>query len=74
MEHAVTKPIVRRGCDAFREGTSAMLVIVGSIIPQLPGLASSFGVAFECTIKEGTGEDMVFRRAAVRYWVKMIAG
>jgi hypothetical protein len=32
-----------------------MLVIIGSTIPQLPGLASSFGDAFECMIREWTG-------------------
>jgi len=73
MEHAVTKPIVRRGWDAFRERASAMLAIVGATIPKFRGLASSFGVAFECMIREWTGDGRVFDAAAVRCWVKMVA-
>ncbi len=60
MEHAVTKPIVRRGRDTFRERASATLFIVGSTIPKLSGLASSFAVAFECMVRERTGDSMVF--------------
>ena len=73
MEHAVTKPIVRRGGDAFRERASAMLVIVGSTIPKFRGLASSFEVAFECMIREWIGDGMVFGRGN-SLLVKMIAG
>ena len=46
MEQAVTKPIVRGGVRAFSERRSAMVVMVGSTIPKLSGLANSFGVAF----------------------------
>jgi hypothetical protein len=35
MEHAVTKPIVRRGVAASTERASAMVVIVRSTIPEL---------------------------------------
>ena len=42
MEDAVTKPIVRRGRDSFRERTSATFVMAGSTI------------AFECMISEWT--------------------
>jgi hypothetical protein len=50
IEHAVTKPIVRRRRDALREPTSAIFVIDVSTIPKLSGPANSFGVTFEYMI------------------------
>jgi hypothetical protein len=50
----------RTGWQPVLPGASAMLAIVGSTIPKLSVLASSFGVAFECMIREWTGDGMVF--------------
>jgi hypothetical protein len=49
----VTKPTVRRGGGDFSERRSAIMFIVGLIVPKLSGLASSFGVALEFILANG---------------------
>jgi len=67
MEDAVTKLTVRRGGGDFTERRSAIVVISGSTIPKLSGLANSFGAAFRFILAHEVA------RHAGRGWDSLVA-
>ena len=72
MEVAVKKPTVRRGGCDFTERRSAIVVISGSTIPKLSGLANSFDVVFKFMIDERAFATR-WSRLEIGRWLKMRA-